>query len=246
MKKILIGSTAIKHWFPDFKQIPKDIDYIEIGRRNIYSKDGIEILPNPILEKFEGNILTPDYLLTLKISHLFWDINWDKHIFDVQFLLKKGAKLIPSVFDELYQYWNEFHGKNKRSDLQMSAEDFFDNALKCQYKHDDLHTLLNPIPTYTHILVGEVEVSEDLFNLLNFQQKLDLVREEVMVMAWERFNKMDYRVAYAKMLKKFIRDHAPLWEAKFIIENYIFLMKPEYNYFKKIENGLQQIKCQIG
>lgn len=246
MKKILIGSSAIKHWFPDFTRDPKDIDYIELGRRSVSSKEGVEILPNPVLENFEGDILTPDYLLTLKMSHLFWDINWDKHMFDVQFLLKKGAKLIPTVFNDLYQYWNEFHGTNKRSDLQMSADDFFDNAMTCPYKHDDIHTILNPVPVYTHILVGEVEVSEDLFQKLSFNQKLDLVREEVMVMAWERMFKLDYRVAYAKMLKKFIRDHAPMWEAKFIIENYIFLIKPEYNYFKKIENGLHKIKCQVG
>jgi len=25
---ILIGSSAIKHWYPDFKREPKDLDYI--------------------------------------------------------------------------------------------------------------------------------------------------------------------------------------------------------------------------
>lgn len=237
----LIGSAAIKHWFHDFKREPKDLDFIGSGVK-VDSNIKVEILKNPVFDNYHHPIMLSDDLYTLKISHMFWNINWDKHMFDIQFLRKKGCKLDKDLFMKLYDYWNEVHGKNKRSDLKMSAEDFFNNALKCEYYHDDLHTLLNPVPTYTKVLIGEVEVGEEKFNTLSFEEKCDLVIEEVMVMAWERFSTMDYRIAYSKMLKKFIISHAPIWEAIFIIENFIELHKPKFNFFKKIENGLQTIE----
>jgi len=237
---ILIGSSAIKEWFPDFPREPKDKDYIGKGTN---SKE-IEYHPNPVIEKLYEyhsiSMLFPNDLYTLKISHMFWNINWEKHMFDIQFLKKKGCVLNKELFYQLYEFFNEYHGKNKRSDLKMSADKFFDNAVKCEYEHDYLHILLNPTPTFTKILKDgeEVDVDEEKFNLLSHKEKCNLVEEEVMVMAWERYKHLDFRVAYTRMLKKFIISHAPIWEALFIIENYIELHKPKFNYFKIIENGL--------
>ena len=244
---IVIGSTAIRYWFPDFNREPKDIDYAV--REYKQSNRKVEYLINPVLIEYfhikypEYNedriwIPNPDILLTLKVSHIFWDINWDKHMWDIQFLYSKDCKVIPELFEKLYAYWNDYHGKNKRSKLDMSAEEFFDNAITCPYDHDYLHTLIKNPPTYTKVLIGEVEVSEELFNKLTFEEKCDLVREEVYVMSWERKFHKDFRISYARMLRKFIRNHAPMWEALFIIENYKLLSKPEFNYFKTIENAI--------
>jgi hypothetical protein len=234
---LLIGSTAIKHHFPDFPREPKDIDYATTEKRD--NQKGIEYLYNPIIGDMEG-IASPDILYTLKVSHIIgWDIKWDKHMFDIQFLKKKGCKIDKELFERLYNFWNSHHGLNKRSNLDMSAEDFFNNALKTP--HDHYHNLLNPVPVYTKILKdgSEVDVSEVKFNLLTNEEKYDLVREEVMVMAYERFRKTrNYMVAYTKMLTKFITTHAPIWEALFIIENYVPLHKPLFNYYKTIDNGI--------
>lgn len=238
---LLIGSTAIKHHYPDFPREPKDIDYAVKDRQqlSLRNKNDLkqELLINPILGELDG-IAEPNVIYTLKISHLIgWNINWDKHMFDVQFLKKKGCYINMKLFQELYEMWNTIHGKNKRSDLEMSADDFFNNAL--QTPHDYYHTILNPTPIYTKILKDgkEVEVCQNKFNNLTFEDKCDLVREEVYVMAFERYKQLDYRVAYSKMLRKFILGHAPIWEALFIIENYITLHKPNINYFKILENG---------
>jgi hypothetical protein len=241
---ILIGSHAIKHYFPDFPREPKDKDYIiyEYQYFNFTSTREMEYLKNKVISDLYLNtkkdIIDINHLYTLKISHLFWDINWSKHMFDVQFLKKKGCTLDKNLFFELYYFWNNYHIKNKRSDLKMSAEDFFDNSIKCEYEHDYLHTILNPIPIYTKILKGEVDVCENKFNNLSYEDKLNLVIEEVAVMSYERYRHLDYRIAYSKMLKKFIINHAPLWEALFIIDNYIALHKINFNHFKKIEYGL--------
>jgi len=250
---ILIGSSAIKYWYPDFPREPKDIDFIvtEKEKQTIEKGHNVEFLENPIFTRMwrynRSNIpLYTDHLCTLKASHLCWNINWEKHMFDLQFLLKKGNVIEEELFFELYGYWNEYHSKNKRSDLKMSRDEFFDNAVNNnEAEHDFLHTLINPTPTYTKVLKdgAEVELDEEKFKSLTHEQKCEFVREEVMVMAYERYKEMDYRVAYVKMLKKFIISHAPLFSLIFILENYIELQnKPKFNFIKQIENGLSKTK----
>ena len=239
---ILVGSKAIKHHYPDFPREPKDDDYMvgSVEEIKISSRE-TEYLYNPVIGNLEG-IADPNLLYTLKASHIVgWDINWEKHMFDSQFLKKKGCTLDRELFFKLYDFWNKIHEPNHRSDLDMTGEEFFDNAVKCEYDHDYIHTLLKPTPTYTKVLKdgAEVDVSEDKFNNLTFEEKCDLVREEVEVMSWERWSKKDYRVAYNMMLKKFIMNHAPIWEAIFIIENYVLLQKPIRNHFKIIESQLK-------
>lgn len=126
--------------------------------------DGVEVCPlekifqqifgeyskihiNPVFENYPYDIITANDLYTLKISHIFWNIKWEKNMFD------------------------KYHN-------------------------------------------------------LSYEDKLNLVREEVYVMAYERLNNRDYRTAYAWMLKKFIMNHAPMFEALFIIENYRTLHIP--------------------
>jgi hypothetical protein len=162
-------------------------------------------------------------------------------MFDIQFLKSKGCEIDKDLFYKLYNYWEKIHGKNKRSDLNMNSSEFFNNAINTP--HDYFHTILNETPIYTKILKDneEVDVSEEKFDILSFEDKCDLVREEVMVMAYERYNKsLDFVSAYSKMMKKFITNHAPMWEAIFIIENYITLHRPKYNYFSKISEHLNK------
>ena len=157
---ILIGSKAIKHHFPDFKRDAKDTDYI-VKHKPDQKFKRVEFLLNPVLDGFSGSILSPNLLYTLKASHLFWDIQWSKHVYDVQFLKSKGCKIDKDIFYQLYQYWCIIHGVNKRSNLDMTAKDFFNNALK-KYDHDFLHTLIKPEPTYKKVLKDGAEVDETI------------------------------------------------------------------------------------
>jgi hypothetical protein len=249
---ILAGSKAMREWFPHFKREPKDTDWIVYEKRTSLLSAGMDCLVNPVICEYYKNkitkttsngyaILLPSDLLTLKVSHIFWDIKWDKHMFDIQFLLKEGCAINMELFQKLYTYWNEYHGKNHRSDLDMSAKDFFDNAMK-KYDHDYLHTLINPNPTYKKVLKNgkEVDVDEQKFILLSHEEKLSLIREEVYVMAYERLADRNWRPAYAWMLKKFIMHHAPMFEALFIIENYIELHKPTINFKKLLDHELSR------
>ena len=252
----IIGSTAVKYFFPDFPPTPKDVDYIVSDKKMWTNSPGIEYLENDELwwnqEKYsvsdgKNNYLLPDILYTLKISHIFWDINWDKHTWDIVWLQKKVCKLDRDLFYKLYYYWEITHGKNKRSNLKMSAEDFFDNALKSEYSHDWLHTILQEIPTYTKVLFddAEVEVSEEKFNSLSFVEKCNLVVEEIMVMAFERYKELGWQKAYHKMFKKFLISHAPIWEALFILENFVYLHKARVDFIKIIEEGIKNSKLGL-
>jgi hypothetical protein len=245
---ILIGSKAILYWFPDFPRVPKDIDYAiddDESKKGFELKshpEKVEYLHNPVLFKYnKGDICTPDNLYTIKMSHLFWDINWQKHEWDATWLRERGCQLNYPLFWKLYKFHNELHGNNKRSDLKMSASKFFDNALKCEYSHDWLHTLLKPVPTFNKVLKdgAEVEVDEDKFQALTELEKEALVREEVYIMAFERWPNIHFRHAYGRMLKKFILSHAPVWEAIWILENYKRLCRAEYNFIEYLNEKIK-------
>ncbi len=237
---MIIGSTAIRFWYPDFPRENKDIDIIKnMWIKEYPSTKKVEWLENKVLQNWFTKpieICTPNELYTLKISHSFWNLpnkSWEKHLWDIQFLKEKGCKFIPKLFTQLYNYWCEVHGNNKRSDLNMSAEDFFDNAISFPVNHDYLHTLLiqhewfenQEKPTYFKVLKDgeEVDVCMKKFKDLSEQDKFKLVFEEVCVMATERFNSLYYKEAYLKMLKKFIISHAPIEEAIWIIQNHKWL-----------------------
>jgi hypothetical protein len=212
----------------------------------------VEYLQNDVIfysqNKYVKNgYLLPNSLYTLYASHLICrEINWEKHMWRLQFLRNKGCILNTDLFYTLYKQWGEMFGKNKRSNLAMTAEEFFDNALKFPVEHDELHKILiqhsyfegQLVPTYEFIIKdgAEVEVCEEKFNMLNYRQKCNLVYEEVMNMAIERWPNDDYRYSYSKMLKKFILGHCPLWEGIFILENYVTLHKAPFNFKKHFEN----------
>lgn len=163
MNKLIIGSTAIKHYFPDFPRTPKDLDYVVENKAKFKRTEGIEYLDNPVILKHQSEgYLSPELMISLKVSHLLWDVNWEKHMFDLQFLLKKGYKWDLDLVRELRVYWNETLPKIRRSKLEQSKEEFFTNAVNMDtHEHDFLHTILAEIPAYTKILKDGCEVELD-------------------------------------------------------------------------------------
>lgn len=246
--RVLIGSRAIKHWFPDFPREPKDTDFAwdEGGISIVREEWGTyEYYPIPPLMSLGVSTLTPDQIYTLKVSHLFWDIKWEKTMWDVTWLRKKGCNLDRTLFEELYWHWESVHGVAKRADLNMMADAFFDNAIPDGHDHDLLHTLIKNPPTYTKILAnpeepGAVAIDEQKFWDLETEDKYNVIREECYVMAYERMGDSDYRDAYLKQLKAWILHHGPSVNmGLFAIHNYDVLRKPLINYKEVIDYGKQ-------
>ena len=245
MKHLIIGSTAMKHWFgDDFNREPKDLDIVVNSSRGYKSTKGVEYLENPVILKYQKTgYLKPDLLLTLKMSHMFWDFNWKKHMWDIQFLIDRGYKHDPKIMKELVAYWEETKPKIRRSNLDMSAKDFFSNAVnKDEHEHDFLHTLINPVPMYTRLLRDgcEVELDKRKWDALNHQEKYDVVFEETAVMAYERYKKSYYKAGYERQLEQNIIKHFPKYIAEFAILNYKEVVKPKFNFINTIKNGLQK------
>lgn len=248
--RILIGSKAIAWHFPDFPRKPKDTDYavkveIKSGRKDV------EYLYNPVLfERGYGNqeVLEPNALYTLKVSHLFWDIDWEKHLDDVIFLHDKGCTLDYSLFKALRKFWEEYLPTVRRSDLKMTKEDFFTNKVNEDVdSHDDLHRELSAIsgltPAFEDILVGEVEVCEDKWSNLSYWEKVRVVQEETCIMTLERIKEgQPLRLMFQKQLNSCIMKHFPEFIAIFAIQNYksITIIPDHY-----LEFGLKHLKNEL-
>lgn len=250
---LIIGSTAIKHWFPDFPREPKDLDVYscqeapEYGQGDLAGLTWHDAFWHPVMEQFgewagqSWRWATPDELYTIKVSHSYWELkngSWLKHIEDAAWLKRNGAKLIQSLHDTLYKVWEETHGK-KRVSLQMDAMDFFDDAVKRIYVHDSIHDSVayGDRPLWESVLKDGATVEMDMRKVwaLPFEDQVRLFREEVYATALERFViPSDYRCsprgAYAKALKKTITSLTKGKSAQFIVENYATFRAPDMDY----------------
>lgn len=239
---LIIGSTSLKHYFPDYTNVPKDIDYVVDDSSLHKNKPGIEYLENPIIIKYQQDgYLNPSLLLTLKLSHMFWPYKWEKHLYDIQFLFNKGVLYNLDILNELVEYWKEVKPKIRRSHLELSKDEFFNNAVNLDtQQHDNLHTLINPIPSYTKLLKDgcDVELCPKKWNNLSWIERFDVIYEETAVMAYERYKNTHYREAYRLQLKDNIIKHFPQYIALFAIKHYPELEKPKENYIEKIKSQL--------
>lgn len=253
---MIIGSTALRWHFPDFPREPKDIDYIGFLHDNPPEGLRLEKLNNPILEEWYDGMpptyIDKDELYTLKISHCFWDLengSWQKHMWDVQWLKEKGCKLIPNLFYKLFDYWESVHSKRKASNLDMTAAEFFDNALDYPFDHDYVHEVLikHPYfegqaePTYKKVLKDGAEVDVDMnkFEALTYKEKFNLTFEECANMATERYSHMYYKKAYEVMLKKFILSHCKIEQGIWIIQNHKELLTQiPFNFIQFLNSQL--------
>lgn len=251
-EQLIVGSTAMNYWFPEFNRTPKDLDIMVKGPTKLKKSDRVktEYLHCPLIfdlvkETLMGlkiEFLHPRGLLLLKASSIFWrqDVI-DKDLWDIHFLVKNGLRIEIEDFYKMYDFWTSLHGPNKRSDLTLSADEFFDNAINNEdVDHDYLHVLLCDPPAYQKILKDgcEVETCPNKFESLPHKEKLEIIQQEVMVMASERFKGLPYRAKYGRMLKKFLLSHCPLWSVPFMLENWAELSNCPFNFMELLNKKL--------
>lgn len=245
---MLIGSQAMKYFFSDFPREPKDIDYI--------SKDSIEGAECKWCDSFEYilnkypnlEIATPEILYTLKVSHSFWNIHWEKTIFDIEFLQRKGIVLNEELFEILYRDCKKRYGE-KQAYLNVKNEDFFTKNVSRKYIHDDLH---KAVAYYNEPLFNKIKkdkslakVDYDLFLNLTYEDKCNLCREEIYVTALERilipqdFRSSD-KSAFKQATKLLVTSMTKGWFPKFIITNWLNIKNYKYNYLQKFNLALKE------
>lgn len=235
MNTLIIGSTAIRHHFPDFPREPHDIDMwareypthlgAQIDRRvDRFWDDRLAFIPTG------DNYATPDQIYTMKVSHAPWEIHdtWRKHMHDIVWLKQRGARLNYLLHDTLYPIWEDLHGK-KRVNLNQESGAFFTDAVVRIYDHDSIHDTVAHYdrPLWMDVLKDGQDVAMDMNKVWNLPwvKQVQLFREEIYATALERWMiPNDYRfsakVAYLWALRKTITSLTKGRSATFIIDNY--------------------------
>lgn len=242
--KLIFGSRAIKHWFPDFPRRieDSDIDYIipTVEKYAHKSSKGIEYHYNITFDElFYINkhpfYLDADLIYTIKVSHAAWDIHWEKTMHDIRFLQSKGCKLNAELYKALLTEWDLVHEK-KRINLNKPAEEFFKDAVDRKYSHDELHQKLAfyDKPLYTKITVAEDHAFplKHKFEAMSFEDQMKCALEEIYVIATERFiipEQTTPMIAKKKAMKRLITKMTKGWFNLFLIVNYSKLFYNEYD-----------------
>lgn len=244
MARIIIGSMAARHWFPDWRK-PKDMDVFTPDQPRSWADLPIETFWHPAFDgylPFRGvRYATPDELYTIKVSHAYWDLghgSWEKHMWDLVELKHRGAVLIPELHTMLYPVWKEKHGA-KQVNLTMDKEAFFSDAVVRKYDHDSVHysVAYGDRPIYESVMADGESVQTDMAKVkaLPFAEQVRLYREEIYATALERWViPSDYRVspglAYGRAVKKTIVSLTKGWSSRFLVENYDVFRKPDMDY----------------
>lgn len=247
--QIIVGSKALKHWLPDHRS-PADID---IWTDKPYTKRkeyDYKRIPADILHlvKYahvkDELIATLDSLYTIKCSHLGWsNPNWNKHKLDLLHLKQLGCSLDEPLYRALLDFWKKELGTKDFLSLNKGKQDFFTDNVDYKFDHDWLHEQVSyPLePVYKQCLKegADVLIDREKFNQLDFTQQIRMFREEITVIAIERWlvnprftGNMSWVQAYFAALQKTITTLTKGWATEFMVMNIEYLNKPEYKYFK--------------
>lgn len=247
---VLIGSQALAKYI-DLSA--NDEDYFSDTRSKSFN---VDVFYDDRLEAWEpwrdAKVATLDELYTIKLSHQFWDLHgtWWKHLGMLGLMQQHGAQPIPELFGILYPIWEDLHGAKP---AHLQEDGFFGPQVNRVYEHDDLHTIMayGDKPLYEKILKDNhrVVVQKSKFDTLTDEEKLNLVREEVEVIALERWLIPEdmhgsYSRAYRDAYKHLVTSLTKGWFALFALENHQTLSKPNRNYkevFQQRMNRLQRI-----
>lgn len=256
--KVLIGSAAVNYHAPSIlNREAKDKDYLTMGKPFETDQSSDFINGEGILDKYDftSDIASLDEVYTLKVSHSPWVItpaSWAKHLKDIKALKENGAVVIQKLHDVCYAEWEKRKGK-KKVNLNQDKEEFFNGNVRRIYDHDSIHASVafNSDPMYMRILVDgeEVKTSKQKFFSLTHNEKVQLVREEVMVLSLERdlipskrtINDSIIFSSYVSQLKLLITQYSKGYFPQWIIENYSEVLRPSHNYWQTFENSDKKI-----
>jgi len=255
----IVGSTALRRWGIT-KRDPSDTDVWVRTQEEADILRGprvdVCVMPSHIMDILDdyvlGGSLSPNALYTIKMSHFGWDIFWDKHKQDILLMkLKHGCELIPELYEALVEHWKEEHGNKDFLSLYQNKTEFFTDGVTYVYDHDYLHELVAypNRPVYESVLKDgeDVAIDKDKFFALPFDQQVRMFREEISVIAAERWlippkscGKIKWTKAYQMALRKTVTSLTKNWATEFIIMNIEHFYKPDYGYFEYLINTLPE------
>ncbi len=261
MASIIVGSQAARHYYPEFPREPRDVDtWSDYSSSNFIDDEGIKHenkdvseYPNLLDFLYEAVSLRDEYLdptlqLTLKISHIFWNVHFEKNIRDIIFFQQKGLKANAYYVQAMKKDWEIIHGKKKGS-LNKCNEDFFRDNVKRTYVHDSIHQAVayGEYPWYSKLKKDPTKalLSKEMFDNLEHYEKIQLCREEIYTTCLERFlipSNFETPVlpAYRNTIKKLLVSMTRNWFPLFIVENMLELKDLDnHDFIEKFNTGLR-------
>ncbi len=211
--------------------------YTRLEYTDINSNLGLKHIYEHTLSK----VLSLNDLYIIKLSHSFWNVRWEKTVHDLRIMQKRLGRYTPANSDRylmlgseiqaynlLYDGWEKIHGSKDHIKLNLEPDKFFNKNVKRKYVHDDIHKAIayNEKPMYNKLLSDESKVMPEkkMFFLMEYEEKIQLAREEIKVIALERFiipANFNYnsKLAYRKALKLVVTSMTKGWFPFFIMNN---------------------------
>jgi hypothetical protein len=248
--KYLIGSRALARFDSTF-DVREDSDWDIVSAEPIKPFEGLERHELDFLNNREvcqtfasafwiklptgewATVVNPTGLAIIKRSHLWRDLNFQKHITHyhkhlVQFMIGEPIyntdEILKRRIELTMKAFPQIHPK-----LNVTVGEFFDDFVVKKYDHDYLHELFayEDKPMYTKMQVDPSKAwcEKDMWNRFTDRQKINCVAEEVQVIATERFLvpndfKFPYKLAYIKALDKVCTTLCSGWFRDFAIDAY--------------------------
>lgn len=245
-RHVLVGSAALEELGYRFRK-PADLDIWYYGD---YSKPEGRVdakeQPREIVDYVADN-MSLDTLYTIKLAHAAWDIKWEKTMADMVWLQAQGAKTDETLYAMLVPHWEKVHGDKAYLSLKKTKEEFFTNNVSCPIDHDYIHELVAHYdkPLYTTVLKDgqDVLIDRDKFMALSEEDRLKMIREEVYVIALERWyipleGKIPTTLAYRRALKLVATRLTKGWFCRYLLEHFVDLRHVDrnHNFVKIFEN----------
>lgn len=248
--KIIVGSTALAYFNLNRRKL-LDIDYWYTSDEASPGGDSV-VVPADILELVEhtNGYATPEAIYTIKLSHSIYDIHWQKTKLDILHLYHCGCKVLPGLYEKLKEHWKQVHGSKSFLSLNKTKDEFFTDNVSYIYDHDYLHELVaHPNePIYKSCLKDghDVLIDKAKFNAVPLMQRVEMLREEITVIAAERWlidpryrGKISWYRAYMFSLRKTVTTLTKGDYSYFIMENLRYFVKPSYGSFKHLIETLE-------
>jgi hypothetical protein len=251
----LVGSRAINEYTPqtwkDTDIVCSEDELkslgLSFGPNGQIKKDGIEFIDGKLLNNEDvkvGNIINintlagsikvgippVEYLYAIKRSHIHRPLNFSKHIIHLHKL--KPLVTFP-LSDECQNFLKErtrltkLKWPDRTPSLNKSNDEFFDDYVKKEYVHDDIHKVVafGSIPVYEKMKrdFSQAKCEKDMWMMLSHQDKIRCVQEEAMVISLERFiitKKLNPKLAYYKAVEKICTNLTSGWFRDFAIDNW--------------------------
>lgn len=247
--EIIIGSKAANSHIKTFRH-GNDLDIWT--SETLPQKKGIDsvVMSQNILDAFETasketGIATLNDLLTIKLSHLPYDIFWHKHRNDYLVFKKHGGRINEPLYNLLKAHWKDVHNNKPYLSLYRTKDSFFDDFVKKEFDHDYLHELVAypNEPVYKSCLKDgqEVAIDHNKFLSLHFDQQVKMFREEVNVIMCERWliptrekGTILFNDAYSRSVHKTVTALTKGWASYFMCENIELFIRPNYEEVKWI------------